>query len=189
MAPKIHKQECKHASSSTRLKDNIQKILRFFFSPRKKFLSVLIAVLIALGFILIGTSVYFSTLIDVNGESVLSVTGVEAVGKDVTISGNLISINWGNFSLGDSKEISLNLTSISNSSILLEFNVGDWSPEQIQRYIDVTWSYNGTIIEPNQTISVRISLSTQLNDEFLKYIIDNNMQSFAFKIFLTATSS
>jgi hypothetical protein len=112
----------------------------------------------------------------------IHVTGVDAYGGDIKSANGTMSIDWGTLYLGDSKNASFYLKSISNIPIKLAFNVTNWSPEGIAPYMTLSWNYTGTQIAPQEEIPVGFTLSLSSSRDFINYLITNNVTAFNFDI-------
>jgi len=113
----------------------------------------------------------------------LYVTGVEIYGGD--LEGN--QIRWGHLYLGDSKDVSFFVLSTSNVPIRLSLSVTDWTPPGISSFLNLSWNYNQTIINPNQGVYLTLTLTTPISQEFTNYLINNNVNLFNFNIHIYST--
>ncbi len=111
------------------------------------------------------------------------VTGAEVYGGDLDGT----QLPWGVVYLGDSKSVSFYVRSDSNVPITLSLSITDWMPSGISSYLNVSWNYNQTVIQPNQEIFLTLTLTTPLSQDFANYLISNNVNSFNFNIHIYST--
>ncbi len=108
------------------------------------------------------------------------VIGINVFGGD--LQGNTIQLNTLNE--GESRNISFCVQSTSDEPITLSFWVTDWSPPELGSFLQITWDYNGFSINPNQTIMLTFTLTSSLSADFTNYIIDNNVTTFSFNLYI-----
>jgi hypothetical protein len=77
--------------------------------------------------------------------------------------------------------------SVSNFVVTLNFNLTDWNPEAISDYITISWDYNGTHLNPGEIIPVTMTLSASSSDDFLNYLVSNEIRRFDFVIHIVAS--
>lgn len=122
--------------------------------------------------------------------------GVEASGGDLSISqdGNL-SIDWGTVYPGTLTNRSFHVKSISTEPIILQLifsNVtfknaaGDVvaTTPPVENPLRLTWNYSGESINPRQQIYVTLTLEISSENEFIDYIMDNDVREFFFDILI-----
>ena len=114
------------------------------------------------------------------------VTGVEAYGGDLKLEGDSLHIDWGTIYLGSSKNASFYLKSVSNTNIKLVLNVTNWNPKGMAPYMNLSWTYTGTPLSPDEVIPVNMSLSAPLSIDFAHYLITNDVDAFSFDICIQA---
>jgi hypothetical protein len=114
---------------------------------------------------------------------VVYVTDVEIYGGDLL--GN--QILWGALYVGDSKDVSFYVRSTSNVPIVLSLSVTDWIPTEISSYLKLTWNYDQTQIDPNQTILLTLTLSTSPSLNFINFLVENNINAFNFNVHIYST--
>ena len=111
--------------------------------------------------------------------------GVEAY-WDLNTENKTEKIDWGIVWVGSSQNVTLHIQSISNYKVTLTLNATDWIPANMSDYMTLSWDYNGTSLNPDEFISVTLILSTSYSDSFVHYLIDNDVQSFSFDIYIIA---
>jgi len=53
--------------------------------------------------------------------------------------------------------------------------------------MNLSWSYNGTPLNPSEIIQVTLTLSAPLSDSFIYYLIANDVKDFNFDIIIAAS--
>ena len=109
--------------------------------------------------------------------------GVEAY-WDKNLENKTETIDWGTISPGLSKNFTLYLRSISTTETTLNLNTTNWNPANISEYMNLSWSYNGTILHPSETIQVTLTLTTSSSDTFRLYLFTNDVKEFGFDIII-----
>ena len=113
----------------------------------------MIAVLLAMfmvEFLFLGGSVH-------NVSAVKAVDGL-AVYWDENCSMRVYSIDWGNLSLGEFREIVVYVRNEGNESFLLVLTPNNWNPENVSRYLDFSWSCGDKRVGVRQVVEVTQSL-------------------------------
>jgi hypothetical protein len=55
--------------------------------------------------------------------------------------------------------------------------------------MNLTWDYNNTTVNPKQTVPVKLTLSIDNSDNFIWFLINNNVTEFSFDIMISANES
>jgi hypothetical protein len=63
----------------------------------------------------------------------------------------------------------------------------DWNPVEISDYLTISWDYNGTLINPDEIIPVTMTLSASSSDDFVNYVVSNEIRRFDFVIHIVAS--
>jgi hypothetical protein len=188
-----------HRMAAKRLKNRLERYARYLYRSRK---TILLIIVVASITIVVNALVAFMLskpagwpIVWVNQSSLnvtsntsvqnvggIYVTGVEAYGGDITYRNGIATLDWGTFYLGNSKNASFYLRSISTSQIRLALNVTNWNPEGLKHYMTLTWDYTGTQIDPNEEIPVRLTLSLSSSTDLINYLITNKVTTFSFNI-------
>jgi len=120
----------------------------------------------------------------------LYVSGLEIYGGDIKSDSGNGSIDWGELSLGDSKNASFYVQSTSDIDVELGLNVTNWTPPGIEDYITISWDYNGTLLGPSsEALLVTVSLDVSSSGDFIDFIVANEVTSFGFDITVYASDS
>lgn len=127
----------------------------------------------------------------------LKTSGVEAYwNKELTNRTGLV--NWGTVWLGASQNISIYLKSISNIKTSLDLASENWTfwksnngmvaePTQMMPYMNLTWNYNNTIVQPGEVLQVTLTLSVDRNSDFIDFLIMNDVRSFSVDIMISTS--
>lgn len=97
------------------------------------------------------------------------------------------TIDWDEIWLGSSKNVTIYIRSISNYKVTLKLNATDWNPANVSEYTNLSWDYNGTPLNPGETIQVTLTLSIPSYPSFVRYLIDEKVQNFSFDIHIVAS--
>jgi len=68
------------------------------------------------------------------------------------------SINWGIIEPGSGKNVTVYIRNEGNSAVSLTMNVSNWNPSNASDYIDLSWNYQGQIINVNDVLEVVFTL-------------------------------
>jgi len=77
--------------------------------------------------------------------------------------------------------------SVSNFRVTLNLNITDWNPVEISDYLTISWDYNGTLINPGEIIPVTMTLSASSSDDFINYLVENEINRFDVVIHIVAS--
>jgi len=131
---------------------------------------------------------------DVNDRTIsttgtITVRGLEIYGGDIkTGSSGKAYVDWGELTLGASKNVSFYVQSTSNFDVELGLNVTNWTPAGIEDYITISWDYEGTVLSPDQEpLLATINLDVSSSEEFIDYLLANNVTSFGFDMIMYAS--
>jgi hypothetical protein len=185
------------------MKEGVNVIARFLYRSRKIILFILIVVLVTLVF-----SFLMAPLVnndagdnadnggnDENDRNIptagtIYVSDLEIYGGDIKAESGKVYIDWGELTFGASKNATFYVRSTSNVDVELGLNVTNWIPSGIEDYLDISWDYNGTILssEPDQVpLLVTVNLTVSSNEEFIDFIVENEVTSFGFDMTIYAS--
>jgi len=134
------------------LKKVVSRITRFLYNSRKAIFLIIVVVLVTLLFNFLIASWVNNGANDANDEindrtipttGTIYVRGLEIYGGDAESESGQVYIDWGELTLGASKNASFYVRSNSNVDVELGLNVTNWTPAGIQDYIAISWDYNG----------------------------------------------
>jgi len=122
----------------------------------------------------IGVEIYW----DPNGEN-----------KTETLSWDEIKtekLDWDEIKTG-TVNTTVYVKSVSNFRVTLDMFLTDWNPVEISDYITISWDYNGTHLNPDEIIPVTMTLSASSSNDFINYIIENEINRFDVAIHFVAS--
>jgi hypothetical protein len=116
----------------------------------------------------------------------LHTIGVKAY-WDPNLQNQTSSIQWGTVYTGQSYNVTLYLHSISNVPTVLEMTVTNWTfintnntiaagPAGSTPYLNLTWNYDNSTLNPKGTIRTTITLTTDSSSAFITFLINNNIK-------------
>ena len=92
---------------------------------------------------------------------VLSSTGMlRSVGFRVyqESSSNVSSIDWGILTPGSEEKVTVLIRNEGNTEITLHLATENWNPESAEKYIALSWDYDGDPISPEEVIETTLGL-------------------------------
>jgi hypothetical protein len=111
--------------------------------------------------------------------------GVEAY-WDQNCENRTETFDWETLWPGSTKNITLYIRSVSNIKTTLNLNMSNIDPANISEYLNLSWNYEGTPLNPDETIQVTLSLSASTDKSFIQYLIDNEVTDFSMDIHIIA---
>jgi hypothetical protein len=120
--------------------------------------------------------------------------GVQAY-ADPTLQQEISQIQWGTIYLGTANNVTLYLQSTSNIPVTLINETANWTfldaanttvPSNTTAYMTLTWTYNGTLLNPNHTIPVTLTLHAHNTADFVRFLVNNHVTQFHFDIIIRA---
>jgi hypothetical protein len=179
------------------LKKAVINITRFLYRSRKTILLVAAVVLLTLLFAFIVVSLFSNSDFSPSGDydrtlpttGRITLEGLEIYGGDVKydLKSGAFYVDWGELTLGASKNASFHIKSNSNVDVKLELNVTGWAPAGIEEYLTISWDYNGTSLSPTQEILVTVNLAVAASGEFIDFLVTNEVTAFGFDITIYAS--
>ena len=70
----------------------------------------------------------------------------------------LTSLNWGTLEPGQNQNITMYIKNEGNTPITLSLQTSNWNPSAAQNYLTLTWNYNQTPINQDQTTQITLTL-------------------------------
>lgn len=125
------------------------------------------------------------TTLNIPNIGTIKTIGVEAY-WDQNLENKTEVVDWDIIWSGASKNVILYMRSISNVHTVMQFNVTNWNPKNISKYMNLSWNYNGKPIYSGEVVQVTITLSTSPSVRFMEYIIAHNVKEFSFDIVIYA---
>jgi hypothetical protein len=112
--------------------------------------------------------------------------GVEAY-WDPSLENKTETIDWDTIWPGSTKNVTLYIRSVSNVKTSLHLNTSSINPANISEYLNLSWNYDGTPLNPNGIIQVTLFLSASGNNSFNRYLIANDVTAFSIDIYIVAS--
>ena len=178
------------------LKKIVIAITRFLYRSRKIILLVIAVVLVTLIFSFLIASWFSNSDYAPNGEDdrtipttgTIKVSGLEIYGGDIKSESGKVYVDWGELTLGASKNASFYIQSTGNVDVTLGLNVTNWMPAGIEDYITISWDYNGTVLSPkHEPLLVTANLTVSSSRDLISYLVENNVTAFGFDITVYAS--
>ena len=117
---------------------------------------------------------------------------VKTIGVEVYWDQNLENrtetIDWDEVWVGTSKNVTVYIRSISNHQVILNLDATDWNPTSVSDYMNLSWDYNGVLLDPGETIQVTLTLSIPSSYSFVEYLVDKDVQNFNVDIHIIAAT-
>jgi hypothetical protein len=126
-------------------------------------------------------------------------TGVD-VCWDVDFKNQTREIHWGTIFAGAKRNVTLYLKSLCKTEITLDLTTANWifrnseretvmKLSNTSRDMNLTWSYDGRSIKPNEVIQVKLTLHLSSAPDFVRRLFFYQVTSFSFDIFIHAGES
>lgn len=171
--------------------------------PMKVLLIIAVVVLILLHSTLI--SIWLTRVDNLHLPSLgtIRTQGLEAY-WDTDLEKKTEHIDWGTLWLGSSTNATIYVRSICNMPTTLRltrenltfYNANEeavkptWSYQQrtinVSEYVNLTWNYNGSLVDPGESIQVILTLSAGYSIDFVTYLIENEIKRFSTEIHIRA---
>ena len=94
--------------------------------------------------------------------TISNVGEVQAIGVgiywDQSCTTEVSSINWGIIEPGSSKNVTIYIRNEGNSVASLTMNASNWNPSNASDYIDLSWDYQGQVINVSEVLEVTFTL-------------------------------
>lgn len=160
--------------------------MSLFSSPKRNFLLIISVAAITL----LLSSVISIWLSEVTSLKIPSIGKIQTIGVeaywDESLKNKTETINWNKIWLGSSKNVTIYLRSISNVETIIQINATNWTPSNFSKYMNLSWNYDGTPINPNEVIIVTITLSAPKSIGFIEYLVINSVKEFSFDMVIRA---
>ena len=162
-----------------------------------------IRLIVGIAAIALSLCLIIPALLDTTSHSnFLSIGTIRTIGVKAFYDSNLqnetTNIQWGTTYSGSSDDVTLYLKSTSNTETTLHLQAANWTflnsrndivsgPNQTTPYLNLTWNYNNTTIDPGQAIPITLTLSVTDSPIFTQFLLNNNVTNFSFDIAISAT--
>ena len=169
------------------MRDRFRSFIAFLNSSKK--ISLLIMI-VAIASVAVTTTVSI-LLSKTSNLTVPSLGNIKTIGVEVYWDQNrenkTETINWDEIWLGTSKNVTVYIRSTSNYKVTINLNATDWVPDNLSEYMNLSWDYNGTSLNPGEVIPVTLTLSVSYSQSFVSYLIAEDVQNFNFDIHIIAS--
>jgi hypothetical protein len=116
---------------------------------------------------------------------------------DPSLQNQTTQIQWGTLYMGHSYNVTLYFQSTSNVPTFLEENTTNWTyintnnfivsgPTDNTTYMSLNWNYNNQTLNPNQTVEITLTLTTDYSADFTRFLTTNNITRFSMDIIIQA---
>ncbi len=170
-----------------------QSVTKFVKQSKKTILLIAVAVLATLLFSAL-VSMWLDKTVDlyIPSFATMRTLGVKAY-WDLDLKNATTELPWSTVYPGTSNNVTLYLQSVSNIRTKLELQTANWTlrnsddtivlgPVGSTNYMNLTWDYNNATIDPGQVVHVTLTLSTDKSDDFVWFIVNNDVKEFSFDI-------
>jgi len=173
----------------------VTKNIRRFLTSLIEFLrrskkTVLLILIVAVVSVAITTEISI-LLSKINNLHLPSLGTIKTIGVEaywgLNLENKTETIDWGTISPGSSTNRTFYIRSVSNFEATLNLDTTSWNPANISDYISLSWSYDGTSLNPGETVQVTLTLSASSSSSFINYLIANDVKDFNFDIVITAS--
>jgi len=170
----------------TKMRTRFRSFIAFLNCSKKTLLLIMI---VAIASVAVTTTI--SILLSKTTNLTLpSLGNVKTIGVEVYWDQNrenkTETINWDEIWLGSSKNVTVYIRSTSNYKVTINLNATDWNPDNLSEYMNLSWDYNGTPLNPGEIIQVTLTLSVTYSPSFVSYLIAEDVQNFNFDIHIVA---
>ena len=97
------------------------------------------------------------------------------------------NLSWDEIEPGKSVNTTVYIKSVSNFKVTLSLKLTDWNPPEVSDYITISWDYNGTRVNPGEIIPVTMMLSASSSNDFIDYLVVNEIKGFTVDVHFLAS--
>lgn len=167
------------------------KLFNFLFTFLRQHKKTLLLILIVSSTTVLTSSVFSIWLSDFHNLTLPTIGTIKTVGVeaywDPSCENKTETIDWNTMWPGTTKNVTLYIRNVSNVKTTLHLNASNIIPANISEYINLSWNYDGTPLNPNEVIQVKLFLSTSDDKSFSQYLIDNDVTNFNIDIYIVAS--
>lgn len=117
---------------------------------------------------------------------------------DPNLKNETTGLPWSTVYPGTSNNVTLYFQSVSNIKTKLLLRTANWTFRNSDgtivlglvnstNYMNLTWNYNNTIVDPGQALQVTLTLSTDKSDDFIWFLVNNNVKEFSFDVIISTS--
>jgi hypothetical protein len=174
----------------TTLRGLATALLRFLRQSRKTILLIaVVAVITLISSASIAIWLDHSYRIHLPTVGTIRLIGLEVYGGDIQSTNGNFSLDLGEIRMGTPKTVSFLLRNKSNILTTLSITLNNWIPEGLQPFMTISWNYTGEKIAPNGEIPISIDITTENSEEFVDYIVTNDVKSFSLSLTIQAVEA
>jgi|YelNatPaOPRAMG01_1025707.scaffolds.fasta_scaffold85970_2 archaellum component FlaG (FlaF/FlaG flagellin family) len=93
-----------------------------------------------------------------NTGNLLKPEGDIGVYSDSSCTNEVTSINWGDVSLGTTKNYTTYIKNKGTVNVVISLNTTNWNPSNAKDYIQLSWDYDGRVLHPGDVLEVKFFL-------------------------------
>ena len=171
-----------------------KSIIEFFKKYRKE--TVLVAataLIIILVLALISALIKHNTSLPLINVGKIHTLNVEVYGGNLTTINGELALDWGTVYPGIKVNRTFYIKSESNIEGILTIKTGNWTFKNTKTftYNETEWMniieppWNKTKLQPKQEIFATITLNVTNSQEFINWLVENEIKSFSFDITIT----
>ena len=167
------------------MKKIIYSFISYLHSLKKTILLTLIVSVLSISI----TTTISIMLGNIDNLSISSFGNIRTIGVEAYWDSNCENktetIDWGTICPGSSQNVTLYIRNVSNIKTTLHLNISDLNPADISEYINLSWDYEGSSLNPKGIIRVSLILSAA-DESFIHYVVANNIKDFSITIHIVA---
>jgi len=169
------------------MRSSLHSFITFFRYSKKTILLILIVAILSIA-ITTTISIMLSNISNLHITSLgtIKTIGVEAY-WDPNCENTTERIDWGTMWPGSTENVTLYIRSVSNVKTTLHLNTSNLNPANISEYLNLSWNYDETPLNPDGIIQVTLLLSASTDDSFSRYLIANKVKDFSLDIHIVAS--
>lgn len=166
------------------------KLFNFFFTLlRQHKKTLLLILLVSTATILISSaiSIWLSSFHNLTLPTIgtIKTVGVEAY-WDPNCENKTETIDWNTIWPGSTKNVTFYIRSVSNVKTAIRLHTSNITPANVSEYLNMSWNYDGTPLNPDEIIQVTLFLSASGDKSFSRYLIANDITDFGIDIHIVA---
>jgi len=166
------------------------KLFNFFFTFLRQHKKTLLLILIVSTATVLISSAISIWLSDFHNLTLPTMGNIKTIGVeaywDPNCENKTVTIDWSTVWPGSTKNVTLYIRSVSNFKTTLHLNTSNITPAKVSEYLNLSWNYNGTPLNPNEIIQVTLFLSASGDKSFIRYLINNDVTDFNIDIHIIA---
>ena len=166
------------------------KLFNFFFTFLRQHKKTLLLIFIVSTATVLISSAISILLSDFHNLTLPTIGNIKTIGVeaywDPNCENKTETIDWNTLWPGTTKNVTLYIRSVSNVKTTLHLHTSNITPPNISEYLNLSWNYDGTTLNPNEIIQVTLFLSASDDKSFSQYLIANDVTEFNIDIHIVA---